>query len=82
MHGSRHSVSDLDPSRPFAAANQQNFYASQRYQGNPGRQVPDVDPAFQAKKRMAQARERDLRNYHQEQQYNRSEPSSFSEPTL
>jgi hypothetical protein len=81
MHGSRHSVSDFDPSRPFPAANLQNFYASQRYQGHSGRQ-PDVDPAFQAKKRMAQARERDLRNYHQEQQYNRSKPSSISLQTV
>jgi hypothetical protein len=80
MHNSRHSVSDFDPSRPSPAANMQNFYASQRFQGHPnhpghpGRH--EVDPTYQAKKRMAQARERDLRNYHQEQQYNRSESAS------
>lgn len=79
-HGSRHSVGDFDPSRPFPASNRQNFYASQRFQGHPNR-PSDVDQAFQAKKRLAQARERDLRNYHQEQQYNRSEPTSFSPST-
>ncbi|RMZ88633.1 hypothetical protein DV736_g4139, partial [Chaetothyriales sp. CBS 134916] len=68
-HGSRHSVSDFDPSRSNPAANLQNFYASQRYQG--ARQN-EPDQMAQAKRRMAQQRERDLRNYHQEQQYNRS----------
>ncbi|RMZ78584.1 hypothetical protein DV738_g3818, partial [Chaetothyriales sp. CBS 135597] len=68
-HGSRHSVSDFDPSRSNSAANLQNFYASQRYQG-PRQNEPDQ--MAQAKRRMAQQRERDLRNYHQEQQYNRS----------
>jgi hypothetical protein len=49
----------------------QNYYASQRHQGRQN----DPDQMFQAKRRMAQQRERDLRNYHQEQQYNRSEPT-------
>lgn len=46
----------------------QNYYASQRFQGRPN----EVDPMMQAKRRMAAQRERELRNYHQEQQYNRS----------
>lgn len=53
----------------------QNFYASQRHQGRHN----DGDSMLQAKKRMAAQRERELRNYHQEQQYNRSKhgtPSS------
>jgi hypothetical protein len=69
MHGSRHSVSDFDPSRG-TASNVQNFYANQRYQGRHA----EPDQMLQAKRRMAAQRERELRNYHQEQQYNRSEP--------
>jgi hypothetical protein len=69
MHGGRHSVSDFDPQRP-SAANLQNFYANQRYQGRSN----EPDQMMQAKRRMAAQRERELRNYHQEQQYNRSEP--------
>jgi len=60
---------DFDPSRSHSASNLQNFYASQRYQG---RQT-EAEQAMQAKRRMAAQRERELRNYHQEQQYNRSE---------
>ncbi|EXJ62685.1 hypothetical protein A1O7_03123 [Cladophialophora yegresii CBS 114405] len=65
-HGGRHG-GDFDPSRSHPAANLQNFYASQRH----GRQG-DADQMMQAKRRMAAQRERELRNYHQEQQYNRS----------
>ena len=69
MHGGRHSVSDFDPQRG-SASNMQNFYANQRFQGQsrPG----EPDQMMQAKRRMAAQRERELRNYHQEQQYNRS----------
>ncbi|KIW57477.1 hypothetical protein, variant 2 [Exophiala xenobiotica] len=45
-----------------------NFYASQRHQGRHN----DPDQMMQAKRRIAAQRERELRNYHQEQQYNRS----------
>lgn len=45
-----------------------NYYAAQRYQGRPS----ETDQMMQAKRRMAAQRERELRNYHQEQQYNRS----------
>jgi hypothetical protein len=75
MHGNmsqRHSV-DFDPSRSHSASNLQNFYASQRYQG---RQT-EAEQVMQAKRRMAAQRERELRNYHQEQQYNRSELSQI-----
>ncbi|KAL2401321.1 hypothetical protein ABEF93_004964 [Exophiala dermatitidis] len=65
MYGGRHG--DFDPSRPHPGANLQNFYASQRHQGR----QPDADQMMQAKRRMAAQRERELRNYHQEQQYNR-----------
>ena len=67
MHGGRHSVGDFrPPSR--SASNVQNYYAAQRYQGRPS----ETDQMMQAKRRMAAQRERELRNYHQEQQYNRS----------
>lgn len=63
-----HSISDFDGSRMQPAAHLQGFYASQRYQGRPN----EVEQMMQAKRRMAAQRERELRNYHQEQQYNRS----------
>ena len=67
-HGGRHSYgSEFDPSRSHSGSNLQNFYASQRY----GRQN-DGEQMAQAKRRLAAQRERELRNYHQEQQYNRS----------
>lgn len=68
MHGGRHSISEFDPSRSHSASNLQNFYASQRYQSRPN----EAEQMMQAKRRMAAQRERELRNYHQEQQYNRS----------
>ena len=69
MHpGQRHSISEYDLARSHSASNLQNFYASQRYQG---RQT-EGEQMMQAKRRMAAQRERELRNYHQEQQYNRS----------
>ncbi|KAK9238242.1 hypothetical protein V1525DRAFT_425564 [Lipomyces kononenkoae] len=53
------------------------YYASQRFQaGGPGGpaqgRTPDSEQVLQMKRRLAAARERDLRNYHQEQQFNRS----------
>lgn len=68
MHGGRHPGADFDPPRQHPGANLQNFYASQRHQGRHN----DADQMLQAKRRMAAQRERELRNYHQEQQYNRS----------
>ncbi|KAF2100404.1 hypothetical protein NA57DRAFT_54494 [Rhizodiscina lignyota] len=60
-----HSVSDFDGMRPVG--NVQGFYQNQRF-GPRG----ETDQMMQAKRRMAAQRERELRNYHQEQQYNRS----------
>ncbi|KAK9370945.1 hypothetical protein V1509DRAFT_651156 [Lipomyces kononenkoae] len=53
------------------------YYASQRFQTGPGGgpaqgRTPDSEQVLQMKRRLAAARERDLRNYHQEQQFNRS----------
>ena len=66
-----HSVNEFDPLRSHSAANLQNFYATQRYQPRHN----DAEQMLQAKRRMAAQRERELRNYHQEQQYNRSKPT-------
>jgi hypothetical protein len=65
-----HSVSDYDM-RPHSASNLQNFYANQRFAPRPN----ENDSMMQAKRRMAAQRERELRNYHQEQQFNRSKNS-------
>ena len=63
-----HSVGDFDQIRPHSGSNLQNFYANQRHQPRPN----EAEQMLQAKRRMAAQRERELRNYHQEQQYNRS----------
>ncbi|BDD58655.1 hypothetical protein MAP00_003916 [Monascus purpureus] len=63
-----HSISEFDGARPQPTANLQGFYAAQRFQNRPS----EVEQMMQAKRRMAAQRERELRNYHQEQQYNRS----------
>ncbi|KAH8660976.1 hypothetical protein BGZ60DRAFT_530967 [Tricladium varicosporioides] len=65
-----HSVSDFGDARSFSGSNLQSFYASQRHQ--PSRGANEAEQVMQAKRRMAAQRERELRNYHQEQQYNRS----------
>ena len=66
--GSRPQSMDFDPMRAQPGNNLQNFYGNARY---PPR-ATDGDSMQQAKRRMAAQRERELRNYHQEQQYNRS----------
>ncbi|OJJ48254.1 hypothetical protein ASPZODRAFT_140568 [Penicilliopsis zonata CBS 506.65] len=63
-----HSISEFDGARMHPSPNLQGFYAAQRFQGRPG----EMEQMMQAKRRMAAQRERELRNYHQEQQYNRS----------
>lgn len=74
-HGPRpHSVEFGDPRAGHPGPNLQNFYAAQRHQ--PSRGSNEAEQMMQAKRRMAAQRERDLRNYHQEQQYNRSRPPS------
>jgi len=73
MGGSQrhHSVSEYDGLRSQSASNLQGYYASQRFAPRPN----DADQMAQAKRRMAAQRERELRNYHQEQQYHRSKDS-------
>ena len=63
-----HSISDYDAARPGSSHNLQNYYANQRFQPRQS----EAEQAMQQKRRMAAQRERELRNYHQEQQYNRS----------
>ena len=70
--GSRHPSMDFDPMRSHSGSNLQNYYASARYQPRSS----DADQMQQAKRRMAAQRERELRNYHQEQQYSRSRSPS------
>lgn len=62
--------------RVYAGANLQTYYASQRHHPAP-RGGNDADQVAQAKRRMAAQRERELRNYHQEQQYNRCRLGAF-----
>lgn len=64
----RHSIGDYEQIRPQSGSNLQSFYANQRHQPRPN----EAEQMQQAKRRMAAQRERELRNYHQEQQYNRS----------
>jgi len=63
-----HSVSEYEGGRP-GSAGLQGYYAGQRF---PGGRQSEAEQMLQAKRRMAAQRERELRNYHQEQQYNRS----------
>ncbi|KAI1803449.1 hypothetical protein F4811DRAFT_562492 [Daldinia bambusicola] len=70
-HGPRpHSVEFGDPRAGHPGPNLQNFYAAQRHQ--PSRGSNEAEQMMQAKRRMAAQRERELRNYHQEQQFNRN----------
>ncbi|KAI0405579.1 hypothetical protein F4802DRAFT_606830 [Xylaria palmicola] len=70
-HGPRHSVEFPEPrSGSHTGPNLQNFYAAQRHQSSRGSN--EAEQMMQAKRRMAAQRERELRNYHQEQQYNRN----------
>ena len=69
-----HSVSEYDGGRP-GSAGLQGYYAGQRF---PGGRQSEAEQMLQAKRRMAAQRERELRNYHQEQQYNRSESVSHT----
>jgi len=72
-----HSASgDFGDARSFSGSNLQNFYANQRHA--PSRGANEAEQVMQAKRRMAAQRERELRNYHQEQQYNRSVTAEIS----
>lgn len=82
--GSRpHSVGGFEDARgPHQGSNLSNFYANQRHQSSRGSN--EAEQMMQAKRRMAAQRERELRNYHQEQQYNRtavlSDMNSYNKP--
>ncbi|KAF3765169.1 hypothetical protein M406DRAFT_346908 [Cryphonectria parasitica EP155] len=77
--GARHPRNSGGPQRPHSvefdgrpghpSSNLQNFYASQRHQSSRGSN--EAEQMMQHKRRMAAQRERELRNYHQEQQFNR-----------
>ncbi|EJT70973.1 hypothetical protein, variant [Gaeumannomyces tritici R3-111a-1] len=78
-----HSVGGFEDARgPHQGSNLSNFYANQRHQSSRGSN--EAEQMMQAKRRMAAQRERELRNYHQEQQYNRtavlSDMSSYNKP--
>ena len=73
MASRHHSVGDYDHMRPHSGSSIQSFYTNQRHQGP---RQSEADQMQQAKRRMAAQRERELRNYHQEQQYNRSKTAS------
>lgn len=65
-----HSVSsDFEGGRP-GSAGLQGYYQGQRFP--PQSRHSEAEQMLQAKRRMAAQRERELRNYHQEQQYNRN----------
>lgn len=51
-----------------------NFYPNQRYGPRGGYDAEQVQQVQQAKRLMAAQRERELRNQHMEQQFNRSMP--------
>ncbi|KAI4193380.1 MAG: hypothetical protein LQ348_002880 [Seirophora lacunosa] len=74
----RHSVGDRESMHSHSGSNLQNFYASQRHQSRPN----DAEQLMQAKRRMAAQRERELRNYHQEQQYNRMSSQNNSDRAI
>ncbi|KAF3919845.1 hypothetical protein ABW20_dc0110603 [Dactylellina cionopaga] len=63
-----------DLMRSQSAANLQNYYATARFAPRQAEQ----DQMMQAKRRLAAQRERELRNFHQEQQYNRTAPAEMS----
>ncbi|KFA75930.1 hypothetical protein S40288_05868 [Stachybotrys chartarum IBT 40288] len=79
-HGSSrsHSVNYDGPSGSPGGSNLHNFYAQQRHQSSRGSN--EAEQVMQAKRRMAAQRERELRNLHTEQQYQRTVVSDLSIP--
>lgn len=70
-----HPMNNFDEARGGPQGqNLHNFYASQRHQ--PSRGTNEAEQVMQVKRRMAAQRERELRNLHTEQQYQRSRPPS------
>ncbi|KAL8716974.1 MAG: hypothetical protein Q9225_005746 [Loekoesia sp. 1 TL-2023] len=78
MSQHRHSIGDYESIRSHSGSNLQNFYANQRHQSRPN----EAEQMMQAKRRMAAQRERELRNYHQEQQYNRMSSQNKSDRAI
>ncbi len=71
-----HSIGDYDQIRSQSGSNLQNFYANQRHQQRPS----EAEQMMQVKRKMAAQRERELRNYHQEQKSARANsPASMNE---
>lgn len=71
------SVADYDGMRSHSShssSSVQGYIANQRFGPRPN----EAEQMMQAKRRAAAQRERELRNYHQEQQYNRSEEIPIS----
>ncbi|PFH62832.1 hypothetical protein XA68_11613 [Ophiocordyceps unilateralis] len=71
-----HPVNAFDDVRGPQPPSLHNFYASQRHQ--PSRGTNEAEQFMQSKRRMAAQRERELRNRHTEQQYQRND---LAEPT-
>lgn len=67
-----HSISDYDgmrsPQASQSPSNYQGYVSNQRFGPRPS----EAEQMMQAKRRAAAQRERELRNYHQDQQYNRN----------
>ncbi|CAK4030686.1 transport Sec61 subunit beta [Lecanosticta acicola] len=72
------SVSEYEGGRP-GSAGLQGYYQGQRF---PGGRQSEAEQMLQAKRRMAAQRERELRNYHQEQQYNRTVSGATSDRSM
>uniref|UniRef100_A0A8H7NJD2 Uncharacterized protein n=1 Tax=Bionectria ochroleuca TaxID=29856 RepID=A0A8H7NJD2_BIOOC len=74
-----HSITSFDESRGSGqGANLNNFYAPQRHQSSRGSN--EAEQVMQAKRRMAAQRERELRNLHTEQQYQRNALAEVAAP--
>ncbi|KAL9028845.1 MAG: hypothetical protein Q9196_002832 [Gyalolechia fulgens] len=78
MSQHRHAIGDHESMRSHSGSNLQNYYANQRHQSRPN----EAEQMMQAKRRMAAQRERELRNYHQEQQYNRMSSQNKSDRAI
>jgi len=70
----RHSAAEFDSIRPTSSSSLSGYLANQRFGPRPS----EAEQMMQVKRRAAAQRERELRNYHQEQQYNRREFSGYS----
>jgi hypothetical protein len=65
-----HSMNAYDEMRSHGSHGLQNFYANQRH--NSSRGSNEAEQVMLSKRRMAAQRERELRNHHMEQQYQRT----------